>query len=132
MGLIRALVDLNRQSREISRNWDPVAQAQNSMAAMQNAQHMMQRQTADLELSSIGTQGTATILTLADTGIRINDQPMIRLTLLVDHGGRPLYQATLETLLPLFAASQAGPGQRVTVLVHPYDPNRVLVRWGPV
>jgi hypothetical protein len=55
---------------------------------------------------------------------------MVRLSLLVEAGGRPPYPVTCEVLLPLGAGPQAGVGQRVNVLVDPQRPERVLVRWG--
>ncbi|MFG2041223.1 hypothetical protein [Dactylosporangium sp. NPDC048998] len=130
MGLFGDLRRLQRQANEISANYDPAAQMRAGMAQMQQAQQTMQAQTEDLELLRTGVPGEATIIGLADTGTRVNMQPMVRLSLLVEAGGRPPYPVTRDVLLPLNASAQAGVGQRVTVLVHPQQPERILVRWG--
>jgi hypothetical protein len=130
MGLFGDLRRLQRQANEISAGYDPAAQMRAGMAQMQQVQQSMQAQTEDLELLNTGTPGTATIIGLADTGTRVNMQPMVRLSLLVEVDGRPPYPVDREVILPLHASAQAGVGQRVTVLVHPRQPQRVLVRWG--
>lgn len=130
MGLFGDLRRLQKQANEISATYDPAAQMRDGMARMQQLQHSMQAQTEDLELLRTGVPGTATIIGLADTGTRVNMQPMVRLDLLVEAADRPPYPVTREVLLPLGASAQAGVGQRVTVLVHPRQPARVLVRWG--
>ena len=130
MGLFGDLRRLQRQSNEISKSYDPAAQMRAGMAQMQQIQQSMQAQTDDLELLKTGTPGTATIIGLVDTGTRVNMQPMVRLDLLVEVAGRPPYPVTREVLLPLGASAQAGVGQRVSVMVHPQQADRVLVRWG--
>ncbi|MGI5242588.1 hypothetical protein [Dactylosporangium sp. CA-139066] len=130
MGLFGDLRRLQKQANEISANYDPGAQMRAGMAQMQQLQQSMQAQTADLELLRTGTPGTATIIGLADTGARVNMQPMVRLDLLVEVGERPPYPVSREVLLPLGASAQAGVGQRVRVMVHPQQADRVLVQWG--
>ncbi|MEV0134388.1 hypothetical protein AB0H83_38755 [Dactylosporangium sp. NPDC050688] len=130
MGLFGDLRKLNQQARAIDATFDPAAQMRAGMAAMQQAQHSMQAQTADLQLEQTGTPGAATILALFDTGTRINMVPLVRLNLLVEYDGRPPYPVTVETMLPLHASAQAGIGQRVSVKVDPHRADRVLVRWG--
>ncbi|MDG6108512.1 hypothetical protein Daura_14755 [Dactylosporangium aurantiacum] len=130
MGLFGDLRRLNQQARAIDANYDPAAQMRAGMAAMQQAQHSMQAQTADLQLEQTGTPGAATILALVDTGTRINMVPLVRLNLLVEVNGMPPYPVTVESMLPLHASAQAGIGQRVSVKVDPHRAERVLVRWG--
>ena len=130
MGLFGDLRRLNQQARAIDATYDPAAQMRAGMAQMQQAQHSMQAQTADLELEQTGTPGAATILGLV--GHRHADQHGAAgaLNLLVEHAGKPPYPVTVETMLPLHASAQAGIGQRVSVKVDPYRAERVLVRWG--
>lgn len=130
MGLFGDLRRLQRQANEISAGHDPAAQMRAGMARMQQMQQSMQAQTEDLELLRIGVPAEATIVSLADTGARVNLQPMVRIGLLVEPADRPPYPVTREVLLPLNASAQAGVGQRVRVLVHPHQPERVVVRWG--
>ncbi|MEV6931173.1 hypothetical protein AB0M46_42710 [Dactylosporangium sp. NPDC051485] len=130
MGLFGDLRRLQRQANEIGANHDPGAQMRAGMQRMQQMQQSMQAQTEDLELLRTGTPGAATVIGVADTGARINLQPMVRLDLLVEVDGRPPYPVSREVLLPMGAGPQAGPGQRVAVVVDPARPDRVVVRWG--
>ncbi|GGM70377.1 hypothetical protein ACFFX1_07205 [Dactylosporangium sucinum] len=130
MGLFGDLRKLQRQAKEIDRTWDPGAQLRAGMAQMQHVEQQLQAQTADLELVRTGVPGAATIIGLADTGTRVNLEPLVRISLLVEVAGRPPYPVTREVLLPLHASAQAGVGQRVSVLVDPRQPDHILVRWG--
>lgn len=130
MGLFGDLRKLNQQARAIDATHDPGAQMRAGLARMQQAEHSLRAQTADLALEHTGAPGAATILGLADTGTRINTVPLVRLHLLVEQGGRPPYPVTVETMLPLHASAQAGVGRRVSVMVDPHRAERVLVRWG--
>ncbi|WP_238010716.1 hypothetical protein KZZ52_39515 [Dactylosporangium sp. AC04546] len=130
MGLFGDLRKLRQQANEIDRTWDPAAQMRAGMAQMQHVEQQMRAQTADLELVQTGVPAAATIIGLADTGTRVNLEPLVRISLLVEVADRPPYPVTREVMLPLHASAQAGVGQRVSVLVHPQQPDRVLVRWG--
>ncbi|GAA2626523.1 hypothetical protein GCM10010399_67540 [Dactylosporangium fulvum] len=130
MGLFGDIRKLKQQADQINADWDPAAQMRAGTAQLQHVQHSMEAQTADLELLRTGLPAAATVIGLADTGTRINLQPLVRISLLVEVAGRPPYPVTREVLLPIHASAQAGVGQRVSVLVHPHQPDRVLVRWG--
>jgi hypothetical protein len=74
------------------------------------------------ELMQNGTQGEATILSLQDTGMMINDNPRVALLLEVRVAMRPPYQVTKSMTVPLIRLSQIQTGSVVQVMVDLSDP----------
>jgi len=74
------------------------------------------------ELMKTGTQGEATILSLKDTGMRINDDPRVTVVLDIRIPNRAPYQVTKTLTIPLINLSQVQTGSIVAVLVDLSDP----------
>ncbi|MFN8412247.1 MAG: hypothetical protein U0Z26_07655 [Anaerolineales bacterium] len=73
-------------------------------------------------LMQSGTQGEATILSLQDTGMRINDNPRVTVLLEVRVAMRPPYQVTKTLTVPMIRMSQVQTGLVVPVMVDLSDP----------
>jgi hypothetical protein len=130
MGLVSGLRALHRQASELNKNVDPAARMHAGMVSMQAATAALQQQSAAMEVVRTGNAGTATILSLVDTGTRINNDAMVTLQLLVQIDGRPSYPVSATMTVPFHAGMRAGPGQRVAVMVDRADPQVVVVQWG--
>jgi hypothetical protein len=130
MGVVNGLRALHRQASELNRNFDPAGQMRAGMASMQAATAALQQQAAAMDVLRTGIAATATILSLVDTGMRINNDAMVTLQLLVQIDGRPPYPVSATMTVPFYAGPQAGPGQRVAVMVDRADPQVVVVQWG--
>jgi hypothetical protein len=74
------------------------------------------------ELVEKGTQGEATILSLEDTGMRINDNPRVRVELEVRMPGMSPYRVAKSVTIPLVRLSQVQVGAIVPVMVDMSDP----------
>jgi hypothetical protein len=77
-----------------------------------------QRQKAET-LMATGTQGEATILALEDTGMRINDNPRVKVLLEIRLPGHPPYQLQKTVTIPLIRLSQVQVGSVMGVMVDP-------------
>ncbi len=130
MGFVNNLRAIRKQAKEIDKTWDPGAQMREGLARMQQMNQVMAAQTEALELERVGVPATGTVIALTDTGSRLNFNPVVRLSVLVEHGDRPPYPVTKDVILPVQATAQACVGQRVALLVDPADPQQILVRWG--
>ena len=73
-------------------------------------------------LAATGTAGEATVLQLEDTGMRINDDPRVAVTLQVRIPGYPPYQVRKTVTLPLIRMSQVQVGAVIAVLADPTQP----------
>jgi hypothetical protein len=80
-----------------------------------------QRKRAE-ELMKVGTQGEATILSLQDTGMRINDNPRVTMQLEIQMPFGAPYQITKTITVPLIRLSQIQVGSKVPVMVDMTDP----------
>ena len=83
---------------------------------------MRQNQQKVQNLMAKGTQGEATILSLQDTGMFINNNPQVKVTLEVRMPMYPTYQITKTMTIPLIRLSQVQTGAVVQVMVDMSDP----------
>ena len=80
-------------------------------------------------LAQIGVSGTAKLLEITQTGTRVNNQPLIKLRLLVSLPDRPPYTAVHHEIIPMVRLSQLVPGRDVPVRVDPNDLALMAVAW---
>jgi hypothetical protein len=74
------------------------------------------------ELASVGIRGEATILSVQDTGMRINDNPRVNMLLDVRLPNMPSYQIQKTITVSMFQLAQVQVGAVVGVLVDPSAP----------
>ena len=74
-----------------------------------------------------GIPAKATIMGMRQTGIMVNDQPQISMLLEVEPPNGPPYQAQAKAVIPMVNIPQFQPGARVSVKIHPMDPNQVVL-----
>jgi len=80
------------------------------------------------ELAAVGTRGEATILALQDTGMRINDNPRVAMTLEIRIPNVPPYQIQKTITISILQLAQVQVGAVVAVLVDmaaPTNPDKV-------
>jgi len=75
------------------------------------------------ELASVGIRGEATILSLQDTGMRINDNPRVAMVLEIRLPNMPPYQVQKTITVSIVQLAQVSVGAVVAVLVDPSAPN---------
>lgn len=78
-------------------------------------------------LRSTGETAEASILKLQETGVRVNRQPRVKLTLSVRPSMRPAYEAVTHKLISYFEISQYQPGALLEVKFDPNNPQSVVV-----
>jgi hypothetical protein len=94
-----------------------------TVAAVGIPLYMMRNNQKKLQnLAATGKQGEATILQMEDTGMRINDDPRVALTMEIRIPGYPPYQIRKTLTLELIRMSQVQPGSVVAVLADPSEP----------
>lgn len=70
-----------------------------------------------------GHRGYAVVLSLDDTGIRINDDPRVRMRLRVSAQGHGSYEIDKTAIVPLIRLPQVQVGSTVDVVIDPTQPN---------
>lgn len=86
------------------------------------------RQQADTQrLMATGLIGQATVESLRDTGMTINDNPQIEFDLLVTVESRDPYPVTHRQAVSRLVLANFQPGASIPVRVDPADPTRVLI-----
>jgi hypothetical protein len=81
-------------------------------------------------LLQTGTPGTATITGLTQTGMYVNENPQIRMQLLVSLPGQTPYATQHTEIVPLMLLGRLNSGAPLQVRVDPMNLNRIAVDWG--
>jgi hypothetical protein len=81
-------------------------------------------------LLQTGTPGSATITGLTQTGMYFNENPQIRMQLLVTLPGQTPYAAQHTEIVPMMLLGRLNSGAPLQVRVDPMNLNRVAVDWG--
>ena len=78
------------------------------------------------ELQRVGVAAQAEILAIGETGLTVNDDPVVSLEVEVRPADRPPYRATIKrTLISRLAIPQFQPGKIIPVRFDPRDPSQV-------
>lgn len=78
-------------------------------------------------LQEIGLPAEATILKIWDTGMTVNDDPVVGFLLDVRPAGKPPYQAESKLRISRLDIPQVQPGTVVAVRIDPKDPKHVAL-----
>lgn len=78
-----------------------------------------------------GLPAQATVLSVSDAGVRVNDDPVVVLELEVRAPDRAPWRATARQLVSILAIPAVQPGSVLAVRYDPADPSRVAVETGP-
>lgn len=81
-------------------------------------------------LLTTGTPATAAITGLTQTGMYVNENPQIRMQLLVSLPGQTPYATQHTEIVPLMLLGRLNSGAPLQVRVDPMNLNRVAVDWG--
>lgn len=79
------------------------------------------------QLQASGQPARAEILRIWDTGITVNDDPVVGFVLKVHPDGKPAYEAQTKLRISRLQVSQFQPGAVVPVRVDRADPKRVAL-----
>jgi hypothetical protein len=129
MGFFKSMNELNKQAKEIDKNFDPGQQMKDGMAKMQAANEMMAQQTQAANLAMSGLDGTASITSAAQTGAMINFQPSMAIEMTVFPAGGAPYPVSVTQVVEQPFLAKAAPGQQVKVKIDPAEPNTVWIDW---
>ena len=88
------------------------------------------RAAATDQLLQTGIVGQGQVVGLTQTGMYLNENPQIRMNLLVSLPGQTPYAATRTEFVPLMLLGRLSSGAPLAVRVDPADFSRVVVDWG--
>jgi hypothetical protein len=83
------------------------------------------------KLMQSGLPGTATIRSLQQTSMMVNNEPVINLSVYVEPEGRQPFEATVRTAVSMVTLSQVDlkPGAKLPVKVNPDKANDFIIDW---
>jgi hypothetical protein len=81
------------------------------------------------QLLATGVPASAQVMGLTQTGMYLNEQPQVELSLLVTIPGQTPYAAKHKSFVPLILLGRLTSGAPLSVRVDPTDLNRIAVDW---
>jgi hypothetical protein len=129
MGMFRSVRQLQKQAKEIDKNWDPGAQMADGMERMRQAQSFMAQQTQAANVAASGVDASAMITGIAQTGAMVNFQPTLQIDLTVMPDGLPPYPASVTQVVEQVFLGKAVAGASVPIKVDPNDPGTIWINW---
>src|SRR5262245_53997965 len=79
------------------------------------------------KIRAVGVPATATIVQIWDTGVTVNDDPVVGFLLDVQPGDRPAFQARTKALVSRLDVPRVQPGAQLRVMYDPKDTSRVAI-----
>jgi hypothetical protein len=126
MGFIGDLNKLNKQGKELSKNFDPGAQMQDALGRMKALNESMAEAN---QAMTDGVPGTAQVVTLGPSTGMMNMNPMMQVDLLVaSQGGLPR-PVSKQLVVPIQHLARLQVGATLPVLVSQSDPDGVAIMW---
>lgn len=129
MGFFKSMNELQKQSKEINKDWDPGQQMADGMEKMKEANAMMAAQTQAANLSMSGKDATGSITAAMQTGAMVNFQPTMQIDMTVFPEGGVPYPVSVTQVVEQPYLSKAAPGQQIKLKVDQSDPNVVWIDW---
>jgi hypothetical protein len=90
---------------------------------------MVQAQRRRRRILAEGIPGTARIVSVTQTSVMVNNQPVMRLQLAVTMPDRPRYEVSVRRTIPFVLMARVQPGNTVGVRVDREDGDRLEIDW---
>ncbi|MPZ17682.1 MAG: hypothetical protein GEV06_07210 [Luteitalea sp.] len=79
------------------------------------------------QIRAVGVAAEATVVQIWDTGVTVNDDPVVGFLLDVKPDGQPPFQAKTKALVSRLAVPRVQPGAHLRVMFDPHDTTRVAI-----
>jgi hypothetical protein len=126
MGFIGDLNKLNKQAKEIGKNYDPGAQMQDALSKMKAVNESMAEAS---QAMTDGVPGTAQVVAVGPSTGMMNMNPMMRVDLLVTAQGGMPRPVSKQMVVPMQHLVRLQVGATLPVLVSQSDPDGVAIMW---
>lgn len=126
MGFIGDLNKLNKQGKELRKDYDPGAQMQDALGKMRALNESMTE--ANLAMTD-GVPGTAQVVAVGPSTGMMNMNPMMQVDLLVTAQGGMPRPLSKQLVVPMQHLARLQVGATLPVMVSQSDPDGVAIMW---
>jgi hypothetical protein len=127
MGRFKAMRDLQKQTREVSKVWRPGEQTRGGLARIAAAEEQLAQMTKQVKLRATGSTCGAAVLAARDTGATVNMERVIEVELTILPNALPPYPATIRQAVSQFYIHRIHAGSTLSVKVDANDPSSVYI-----
>lgn len=132
MGFFKDLRKVSKQAKELQANQPPMKDRMaTAMAQMQQANAVVAQQAAAGATwhDPMAVDGTAQVLSVQDTGMRVNLNATLQFELLVTLPGQPPRPVTVSSIVQPQHLALAQPGAQLRVRANPATPEQAVIVW---
>ncbi len=126
MGFLGDINKLNKQAKEMSKDWDPAAQMQDAMARMKAVNESMSDAT---QAMTDGMPGSAQVVAVGPSTGMVNMNPMMQVDLLVTAQGGMPRPVSKQFVIPMQHLARLQVGATLPVMVSQSDADGVAIMW---
>ena len=132
MGFFKDLSDLRKTTKDIEQEQfgttNPFKIGLQSLSELgEEVGKLKDYEAATRVLPADGLQGDAIVTSVQDTGVQVNNMPMLEVGLQVSLEGRDAYEASVKQVVQRSAVPRVQPGMKVPVRVDPQHPEAVAI-----
>jgi len=126
MGLFKDIRNLKRQADSMPKGPGLREGMKQASGLMDQAKQQMEAAQGSGELMQNGIDGQATIRAIRDTGMTVNENPVVEFDLEISGSGTP-YDATIQQIASRLTVAQYSPGTVLPCKIDPEDSSKVLL-----
>ena len=126
MGMFKDIRNLKRQADSLPKGPGLRETLKQAPGMMQQATDQLAAQQGNGELMESGVDGQATIKAIRDTGMTMNENPVVEFDLEVAAMGTP-YDATIQQVTSRLTVAQYTPGTVVACKVDPSEKSKIVL-----
>jgi hypothetical protein len=130
MGFFKDIKTVSKQSKEVSKNWDPGQQMQDGMARMQAVNQQLAQMNAALSAPpGDAVEASAQVLSIGATTGMLNNDPIVPLELMIFQPGGPPRPISTSVVVPLTQLHRLATGATVPVKLSASNPDALAIDW---
>jgi len=132
MGFFKDLRDLGKTTKDIEQDQfgttNPFKIGLQSLGELgEQMGKLKDYEAATRDVPADGPRGEATVTSVQDTGVQVNNMPMLEVGLQVSLEGRDPYAASVRQVVQRSAVPRVQPGMKVPVRVDPEHPESIAI-----
>jgi hypothetical protein len=130
MGFFKDINQINRQSKEISKDWDPGQQTRDATARMAAVtQQMAQANAALAAPPADAIDATAQVVSVGNATGMLNSNPIVPVELMILQTGGPPRPVSTSVVVPMTQLVRLQAGATVPVKLSASDPSALAIDW---
>jgi hypothetical protein len=130
VGFLKDISSLNKQAKQIQKDWDPAQQMTNGQARLAAITHQMAQANAALTAPPADAViASAQVVSVGTTSGMVNSEPIVPVEFMIFPPSGPPRPVSTSIVVPVTQLSRLTPGMTVPVKMSASNPHALAVDW---